>query len=47
MIKQIWQQLFGPQATGWAGPFYITSDGSRDKYAVEAIAHIHKGAFNG
>lgn len=43
MVKQMWEQFFGPQAKGW--PFFgKTPDGSRNKYTVEAIDDIHGGA---
>lgn len=41
MVKQIWEQFFGPQAKGWAF-FGKTADGKRDKYTVEALNDIHK-----
>lgn len=41
MIKQLWEQAFGPQATGWPGLFGSLPDGSRGKFTVEAIADIH------
>lgn len=41
MVKQLWEQAFGPQAKGW--PFFgKTADGKRDKYTVEAIADMHE-----
>lgn len=42
MVKQIWEQLFGPQGKGWEGLFGKTTDGKRGKYTVEAIADLHK-----
>jgi N-acetyl-anhydromuramyl-L-alanine amidase AmpD len=41
MVQQIWEQLFGPQASGWPNLFGQTADGSRGKFTVEAIADIH------
>lgn len=41
MIKQIWEQLFGPKAAGWEGLFGKVDHGSRGKFTVEAIADIH------
>lgn len=41
MVRQIWEQLFGPQAKGWEF-FGKTEDGSRFKYTVEAIHDLHK-----
>lgn len=43
MVKQLWEQAFGPQAKGWEF-FGKTADGSRNKYTVEAIDDLHKGA---
>jgi hypothetical protein len=40
MIKQIWEQMFGPQSQGWAALFGTT--GGRGKFTVEAIADLHK-----
>ena len=41
MVRQIWEQLFGPEAKGW--PFFgKTTDGKRDKYTVEAIRDLHE-----
>lgn len=40
MVKQIWEQLFGPQAKGW-DRFGKTADGSRNKFTVEALFDIH------
>lgn len=45
MIKQIWEQLFGPQATGFPALFGMTADGSRGKFTVEGVADIHKEVF--
>jgi N-acetyl-anhydromuramyl-L-alanine amidase AmpD len=42
MVKQIWEQLFGPQAQGWESLFGKTGDGARGKYVVEAIADIYR-----
>lgn len=42
MIKQIWEQLFGPKSAGWPDLFGKVSDGSRGKFAIEAIADLHK-----
>ena len=39
-VKQIWEQMFGPQAQGWPDLFGRTADGSRGKYTVEAIGDI-------
>jgi hypothetical protein len=39
-IQQIWEQLFGPAASGWPA-FGRASDGTRDKYTVEALFDIH------
>ena len=42
MVKQIWEQLFGPEAKGW--PFFgKTADGKRNKYTVEAIRDLREG----
>ncbi len=41
MVKQIWEQLFGPQGKGWEGLFGKTGDGKRGKYTVEAVADLH------
>jgi hypothetical protein len=40
MIKQIWEQMFGPQSQGWGALFGTTGD--RGKFTVEAIADLHK-----
>lgn len=39
MVKQIWEQLFGPEAKGWDF-FGKTADGKRNKYAIEAIRDL-------
>ncbi|AER48403.1 peptidase-M15-4 domain-containing protein [Mycobacterium phage mika] len=44
MVKQVWEQLFGPQAKGWPALLGKVDDGSRGKYVVEAIADLHKAA---
>jgi len=44
MVKQVWEQLFGPQADGWPALFGKLDDGSRGKYTVEAIADLHRAA---
>lgn len=41
MIKQIWEQLFGPQAQGWPSLFGMRTDGTRGKTPVEAVADLH------
>lgn len=41
MVKQMWEQLFGPQAAGWPFLFGTVADGSRGKYAVEGLGDIH------
>ncbi len=43
MVRQIWEQLFGPQAKGFPDLFGKTADGSRGKFTVEGIADIHRG----
>lgn len=40
MVKQIWEQLFGPQGKGWEGLFGKSADGKRGKFTVEAVADI-------
>lgn len=45
MVKQLWEQAFGPQAKGWPGLFGKTEDGSRGKFTVEAIADLKKAAI--
>jgi N-acetyl-anhydromuramyl-L-alanine amidase AmpD len=47
MVKQIWEQMFGPQAQGWPDLFGKTADGRRGKFTVEAIADLHKATANG
>jgi N-acetyl-anhydromuramyl-L-alanine amidase AmpD len=47
MVKQIWEQLFGPEARGFPSLFGMTADGTRGKFTVEGIADLHKGASNG
>lgn len=44
MVKQMWEQLFGPQAKGWPNLFGKVADGSRGKFTVEGIADLHKAA---
>lgn len=41
MIKQIWEQLFGPESQGWPELFGMRADGTRGKYTVEAVADLH------
>lgn len=41
MVTQLWEQAFGPQATGWPTEFGQTADGSRGKFTVEAIGDLH------
>lgn len=45
MVKQLWEQAFGPQAKGWPDLLGKVADGSRGKYTVEAIADIHNVAL--
>jgi hypothetical protein len=42
MVKQMWEQMFGPEGKGWPNLFGKTADGKRGKYTVEAIADLHK-----
>ncbi|QLF83919.1 lysin A [Mycobacterium phage Beckerton] len=44
MVKQLWEQAFGPQAKGWESLFGKSVDGSRGKFTVEAIADIRNVA---
>ncbi|MGW4097146.1 peptidoglycan-binding protein [Mycobacterium sp. NPDC004974] len=44
MTKQLWEQLFGPEAKGWPGLFGKVADGSRGKFTVEGIADLHQDA---
>lgn len=39
MIRQIWEQMFGPEAKGWEF-FGKTADDSRSKYAIEVLDEI-------
>lgn len=39
MVKQVWEQLFGPEAKGWWF-FGKTEDGKRYKYTVEVIRDL-------
>lgn len=41
MVKQIWEQLFGPQGQGWPTLFGMSQGGDRGKFTVEAIADVH------
>jgi len=40
MVKQVWEQLFGPQGGGWPDLFGERSDGTRGLTVVEAIASL-------
>lgn len=44
MVKQLWEQAFGPQAKGWPDLFGKTADGSRGKFTVEGIAALSREA---
>lgn len=44
MVKQVWEQMFGPEAKGWPDLFGKLADGSRGKFTVEAVADLHKAA---
>ncbi|MES5383968.1 peptidoglycan-binding domain-containing protein, partial [Mycolicibacterium conceptionense] len=44
MVKQVWEQMFGPEAKGWPELFGKLADGSRGKFTVEGIADLHKAA---
>ena len=44
MVKQIWEQLFGPEARGWPSLFGLADGGQRGKFAIEALADLHKAA---
>lgn len=41
MVRQIWEQMFGPKAQGWPDQLGKSADGKRGKFAVEGLGAVY------